>query len=194
MNGSEKIARLIESEVQTEIDAILTKARKEAAAISARYQSQAETEAAELTLKYQKVAADREERLVSVAQMESRKVKLQVKQDLVEKAYDLALKKLCDMPEEPYVEVLAKLMLQASSTGREEVVFSPGDRDRVGKAAVEKANQTPGKQFVLSDETRAILGGFILKDQNIEVNCTFDTLIRLQKAETAGMVAKKLFG
>ena len=194
MNGIEKIARLIESEVQTEIDAILTKARKEAAAISARYQSQAETEAAELTLKYQKVAADREERLVSVAQMESRKVKLQVKQDLVEKAYDLALKKLCEMPEEPYVEVLAKLMLQASSTGREEVVFSPGDRDRVGKAAVEKANQTPGKQFVLSDETRAILGGFILKDQNIEVNCTFDTLIRLQKAETAGMVAKKLFG
>ena len=194
MNGIEKITRLIESETQTEIDAILAKAREEAVAITARYQTQAETEAAELKLKNQKAAAEREERLVSVAQMESRKVTLQVKQEMVETAYDLALEKLCSMPEERYVEVLVKLMLQASATGKEEVVFSAEDRVRVGKAAVEKANQSAGKQFVWSDETRAIPGGFILKDQNIEVNCAFDTLVRLQKAETAGTVAKKLFG
>lgn len=194
MNGIEKITRLIESEVQAEIDAILTQAHDEADAISARYQTQAETEAAELKLKNQKAASEREERLVSVAQMESRKVTLQVKQEMVEKAYDLALEKLCSMPEEPYVDVLAKLMLQASATGREEVIFSAEDRAKIGTAAVEKANQSAGKRFVLSDETRPIRGGFILKDQNIEVNCAFDTLVRLQKAETAGTVAKKLFG
>ena len=38
-----------------------------------------------------------------------------------------------------------------------------------------------------------ISGGFILKDKNVEVNCTFDTLVRLQKADTAGAVAKMLF-
>ena len=63
----------------------------------------------------------------------------------------------------------------------------------MGKAAVEKANAVSGKQLVLSDETQPIKGGFILKDQNVEVNCTFETLVRLQKAETAGAVAKKLF-
>ena len=47
--------------------------------------------------------------------------------------------------------------------------------------------------LTLSEETRPIQGGFILKNGNIEVNCTFDTLVRLQKAETAGAVAKKLF-
>lgn len=194
MNGIEKITRLIQSETQTEIDAILAKARDEAAAIQARYQAQADAEAADLKFKNQKAAAEREERLVSVAQMESRKVTLQVKQELVEKAYDLALEKLCSMPEDRYVDVLANLMVKASSTGREEVVFSVEDRAKAGKMAVEKANQMSGKQFVLSDETRPIRGGFILKDQNIEVNCAFDTLVRLQKAETAGMVAKKLFG
>lgn len=194
MNGIEKITRLIQSETQTEIDAILAKARDEAAAIQARYQAQADAEAADLKFKNQKAAAEREERLVSVAQMESRKVTLQVKQELVEKAYDLALEKLCSMPEDRYVDVLANLMVKASSTGREEVIFSAEDRAKAGKMAVEKANQMSGKQFVLSDETRPIRGGFILKDQNIEVNCAFDTLVRLQKAETAGMVAKKLFG
>ena len=59
-------------------------------------------------------------------------------------------------------------------------------------AAVAKANKD-GRKLTLSKETRDISGGFILKDGNVEVNCTFDTLVRLQKAETAGAVAKKLF-
>ena len=59
---------------------------------------------------------------------------------------------------------------------------------------MEQVNQTSGRSLILSEETRPIPGGFILKDGNIEVNCAFDTLVRLEKAETAGMVAKKLFG
>ena len=78
-------------------------------------------------------------------------------------------------------------------SGTEAVIFSAEDREKVGKAAVERANAASGKQMVLSDETQPIKGGFILKDQNVEVNCTFETLVRLQKAETAGAVAKKLF-
>ena len=48
--------------------------------------------------------------------------------------------------------------------------------------------------LTLSPETRPMSGGFILQDQRGGVNCTFDTLGRLQRAETAGAVAKKLFG
>lgn len=36
-------------------------------------------------------------------------------------------------------------------------------------------------------------GGFILSDGPVEVNCTFDTLIRLQRGALAGEVAKVLF-
>lgn len=193
MNGIEKIKAQIESGVQAEIDQILGNANAEAAVIAARYQAQADAEAAELAAKNEKAAAEREERLVSAAQMEARKVLLAAKQEMVEKAYIQALEKLNAMPQEQYVDVLAKLLVQASSNGREEVIFSQEDRERVGKAAVEKANAGSGKKLVLSEETRAIKGGFVLKDKNVEVNCTFDTLVRLQKAETAGAVAKKLF-
>ena len=89
--------------------------------------------------------------------------------------------------------VLAELLVQASSTGKEEVIFSDKDRRKVGKAAVEKANKDGGKKLALSGETRSIPGGFILRSENVEVNCAFDTLVRLQKAETAGEVVKKLF-
>lgn len=225
MNGIEKITGRITADAQAETERILTAAREEAAQITARYKAQADAESADLAAKNAKAAVEREERLVSVAQMEARKVQLAAKQEMVEKTYAMALEKLCAMPEEQYVQVLADLLVQASSTGREEVIFSPADRDRVGKAAVAKANELLAKQaapdvpqgsskvtdllskvatsvtalakgtalLALSKETRPIKGGFILKDENVEVNCTFDTLVRLQKAETAGMVAKKLF-
>lgn len=227
MNGIEKITQMIQSEAQTEIDGVLSAAREEAARITARYEAQAQAETAELTAKNEKAAAEREERLVSVAQMEARKVTLAAKQEMVEKTYALALEKLCSMPDERYAEILAGLLVKASSTGQEEVIFSPEDRARVGKAAVAKANEALAKSvapelpkelteskvgaiinkvaagvsaiaqgtamLTLSEETRPIHGGFILKNGNIEVNCTFDTLVRLQKAETAGAVAKKLF-
>lgn len=227
MNGIEKITQQITADAQAEIDRVLADARAEAAQITAKFQAQAEAEARDLAAKNEKAAAEREERLVSVAQMEARKITLAAKQEMVEKTYALALEKLCSMPEERYTEILAGLLVKASTTGQEEVIFSPEDRARVGKAAVAKANEALAKSvapelpkelteskvgaiinkvaagvsaiaqgtamLTLSEETRPIQGGFILKNGNIEVNCTFDTLVRLQKAETAGAVAKKLF-
>ena len=193
MNGIEKITQRIASDAQAEVDRILGDARDEAGRIAANYRAQADAEAAELAAKNEKAAAEREERLVSAAQMEARKVQLAAKQEMVEKAYIQALDKLCGLPEEQYVAILADLLVKASSNGKEEAVFSPEDRERVGEAAVAKANELSGKQLRLSEETQPIRGGFILKDKNVEVNCTFETLVRLQKAETAGAVAQKLF-
>lgn len=47
--------------------------------------------------------------------------------------------------------------------------------------------------LTLAEEARPMDGGFILSDGAVEVNCTFDTLIRLQRGALAGEVAKVLF-
>ena len=194
MNGIEKITQRIETDTQAEIDRILGDARAEADDITDRYQAQANNEAAELAAKNQKAAAEREERLVSTAQMEARKVGLAAKQEMVEKAYDLALEKLCSMPDEKYVQTVADLLVQAAPNGRGAVIFAPAERERIGEAAVRAANEKlHGGKLTLAEETRPLKGGFILSDGKVEVNCSFDTLVRLQKAETAGAAAKKLF-
>ena len=194
MNGIEKITQRIETDTQAEIDRILGDARAEADDITDRYQAQANNEAAELAAKNQKAAAEREERLVSTAQMEARKVGLAAKQEMVEKAYALALEKLCSMPDEQYVKTVADLLVQAAPNGRGAVIFAPAERERIGEAAVRAANEKlhSGK-LTLAEETRPLKGGFILSDGKVEVNCSFDTLVRLQKTETAGEVAKRLF-
>ena len=225
MNGIDTILRRLDTDAKAEADAVLKKARQEAADITARYQAQAAQEAARLAARNEKAAEEREERLVSAAQMEARKTLLTAKQEMVERAYQRALEKLRSLPQEQYVELLAALLVRASSTGREEVVFSPEDREGAGKAAVARANELLAKEaapelplgdgvvanllnkvaagvsafaqgtamLAVSEETRDISGGFILKDGRIEVNCTFDALVRAEREQTAGEVAKLLF-
>ncbi len=195
MNGIDKIIGRISGDAQEEIDAILAQARAEAADISARYEAQAKAEADDILARGTKAAAEREERLASVAQLECRKAVLAAKQDVIEEAFRLAQKKLTELPQEEYVALLAGLVVKASSTGGEQVIFSQNDRAQVGKAVVMAANEKLGEngRLTLAEECRAMSGGFILSDGAVEVNCTFDTLIRLQRGALAGEVSKVLF-
>lgn len=194
MNGIEKITARIDAQTQEEIDRLLADAKEQAAQITAQYRAQAETERASLTARSEKAAQEREERLVSVAQMEARKVTLSARQEMVERAYELALKTLCTLPQERYTAVLTDLLVKAAPDGKGSVIFAPSDRERVGAAAVKAANsRLKDGGLTLAEETRPIQGGFILVNGRVEINCTFDTLVRLQRSETAGAVAKQLF-
>jgi V/A-type H+-transporting ATPase subunit E len=192
MNGLERITGRIEAEAKSEVDAILDAGKAEAQKAIDAWRERIDAETRELTAKGEKAAAEREERLKSAAEMDARKTVLAAKQELVEEAFDRALEKLCALPEGEKLDLLAGLLARASHSGAEEAVFSAADRD-VGAKAVEKANAASGKRLTLSADTAPIRGGFILRDRNVEVNCAFETLVRLQKAESAGAVAKLLF-
>ena len=227
MNGIERITEKIEQDTQQEIDALLNEARAQAAEITAKYEAQARAESDDILARGERAAAQREERLASVAQLECRKAELAAKQEVIEEAFSLALKKLLALPEDRYVDLQADLAARAAMTGRETLIFSADDRRRVGKAVVAAANEKlaraaapelPGEltdsrvgaildkvvsgasallkgtgMLTLSEETRPMNGGFILSDGAVEVNCTFDTLIRLQRGALAGQLAKVLF-
>ena len=196
MNGIEKITARIAQDGQAENDALLAQAKAQAAEITAKYQTQAKAAADEVLEQGRAAAQDRARHLDSMAQMECRKAVLAAKQDVIEEAFQAALKKLQSLPSDQYVDLLATLAAQASTTGNEKLIFAPGLRAQVGKAVVVAANKKlPGGEgsLTLSEETRPMDGGFILSDGAVEVNCTFDTLIRLQRGALAGEVAKVLF-
>ena len=192
MNGLERITSRIEAEAKSEIDGILDEGRAEANRIVDSWRAKIDAETRELAAKNEKAAAEREERLKSAAEMDARKTILAAKQEMVEAAYDRALDKLCKLEGNEKIKLLSGLLERASSTGTEEVVFSAADRAD-GAKAVDWTNATKNTKLTLSSDTAPIRGGFILRDRNVEVNCAFETLVRLQKAETAGEVAKILF-
>lgn len=204
MNGIEKITGQIDADVQKEIDAALDQARAQAQEIEARYASQAEAQAEAIRRKGEQDAALRQERLVDVAKLEARKTLLAAKQDMVGQAFDLALKKLLELPDQEYIALLAKLAVAASRTGREQVIFSQKDRSRYGKQAVTMANEMLAKKagpraaesagmLTLAEKARPMAGGLILRDGRVETNCSFEVLIHLQRDALAAEVAKTLF-
>ena len=160
--------------------------------ITARYEAQAKREAEEIAARGRRSAEERQARLASVAQLDARKLELAAKQEMLAKAYDRAMERLTSLPDGEYVGLLAA---EASSTGREEVILSQKDRARYGKQVVTQANERLGDgHLTLSVQTRPIRGGLILSDGDVEVNCTFETLVRLLRGEMDRTVVEVLFG
>ena len=227
MEGIEKITAKILQDTEAELARMKAETEARLQEITAAAQAQAEKEREGILARGRKAADERLERLKSAAQMETRKLNLAAKQEVLAEAFDLALNKLCNLPEKEYTALLTRLVLEASTTGREQVVFSVRDRARVGKQVVMAANEAlvkgvapelPGSisdtrvgaflgkvvssttamvtgagALTLSEETRPIQGGFVLVDGDVEVNCAFETLVRLQREKLEKEMADALF-
>jgi len=195
MNGIEKITARIGEDVRQEIEAIETKAKAEAAEVLARYEAQAEKETNDILKRGNKSAEERVERLGSVARLEAKKLTLAARQEMLGHAFELALEQLANLPESEYVKLLARLAAGASKTGNEQVILSQKDRTRFGKQIVTQANELLGVKgaLTLAEEVRPMKGGLVLQGDRVEANCSFETLVRLQREQIAAEVAEVLF-
>ncbi len=198
MNGIEKITARIEADAELEIAGIREKAGLEIADIEASFAKEAEAVKTAILERGAIKAKEKEDGLISTAQMEAKKLILAAKQEVLDEVFEKALAALTGMPADKKTDLLAGLACSASVSGTEEVILNAADRAAVGEAAVKAANAklaSAGKKaaLTLSDKTAEIEGGLILKDNNVEVNSAFDTLIRLNKKELSGEVAKILF-
>ena len=227
MEGIEKITAKIAEDAQAEVNRLMAETGEKVKAIQTSAAAQAQQEANEIVEKGRMAASERLERLNSASQMERRKLELAAKQEVLGEAFDLALSKLCALPEKDYIDLLTKLALEASSSGKERLIFSQKDRNKVGKQVVIAANEALVKERVpalpeevtkskvgafvdklvhsttaavtgagmltLAEETRDIQGGFIMVDGDVEINCAFETLVRLQREKLERKVADALF-
>jgi len=198
MNGIEKITARIAADAQAESDALAAQTKEKVQAIQSEYAEKARQEREAILARGKKAAGERLERLESATGMERRKLELATKQEMLGEAFDRALEKLCSLPEAEYTSLLSSLAIKAARTGQEQMIFSQADRARVGKQVVMAANEQlaakglPG-ELKLSGETRAIKAGFILSDGDVEINCAFDTLVRMHREELEKDVVQILF-
>ena len=194
MNGIEKITARIETDARGEIAEILREGEAKAAQIRASYQTQADLAAKAAAAAGKEAAQRQAERLESAAQMEAKKMILAAKQSCLNEAFQKAHKDLLSMPDDKYADLLAKIAAKASRSGKEEIILSAKDNKRVGAQVVEKANAlVKGGKLTLSGETREMDGGLILKDGQVEVNCAFETQLRVLREDMTAEVAAILF-
>ena len=110
------------------------------------------------------------------------------------RAFQRAVEQLCALEDEPYAQLLARLAASAAETKQEQIILNERDRARVGARVVEEANRLCSGSLTLAEECRPIVGGLILSQGKIEVNCALDTLAALRRNELAGKASALLFG
>lgn len=192
MKGTEKIIAHIEADAQAQADAVLGEARQRCEAIKARFDEKAARLYSDRIREGVKACQDQEDSALRISRMEARKSVLSVKQEMVEKSFDLAVQQIVALPDEKYTAFLANLVKKAGPVGDEEIILNAADRARVGEALI-KAVNADGAKMKLSDETRDIKGGLILRRGSIETNCSVELLVELCRGELSAKLADVLF-
>jgi len=198
MSGAEKIQAKILEEARILAEENVNRAKEEAASMIKAATKEAEAKKKQIIEKAELEAIEVKKRIIAVAELEARKQKLKAKQEVVDEAFELALKKLNNLPDTEYQSILVKMISSSAKTGKEEIILSPRDKQRLSPGFIDELNKALVNKGIsanlkISDETRDIGGGFILKSGNIEFNNSFEAIIRMHRDDIESEVIKSLF-
>ncbi|MFZ5985678.1 MAG: V-type ATP synthase subunit E [Bacillota bacterium] len=198
MSGVEKLKDRILEEARLQADANTKRAQDEAADIIEAAGKEAETKRKETIEKAKREAVEVKKRLIAVAELEARKERLKAKQEIVEEAFDKTLEKLNSLPDPEYQNILSDMIVNSVGSNSVEIVLSPKDKNKLSQTFIEDINKKLLAKGVtgsvrLADETRNINGGFILKSGDMEINYSFEAIIRMKRDEIESEVINSLF-
>lgn len=195
MAGIDKIKESILDEANKKANQIKSDAQAQAAAMIQAAQQKADERKLGIIEKAKAEVAQIEKRVHAAATLDSKKDRQKNRQGVVEQVFSATLDKLCNLPREQYIETAATMAAKLIETGKEEVVLSAKDRSEIGQQLVDRINQKINAGTVtLAADSANIKGGFLLRSGNIEINSSFETIIRMKKDQLEAEVYKMLFG
>ena len=221
MKGIEKITARIQQDASAEIESIRQEAEAQAAKRREEYEAQARTEAEKAAESCKQAAQQRLERLEGAAEMEAKtklideafaKAKEQLltmpEADYVELLAKLAVRSAVTGQEElvfndrDRAAVGGKVVARANQLLAQAVAPNLPAELKESKAGSILTKVVTGANallqgtamLTLAADTADIEGGLILRDGQVEVNCAFETQLRLLRESLAGQVAQILFG
>ncbi len=178
---AEREAVLISQEAAARREKILALARKEAEEKREAMRADGETERAAMV-----------ERNVSVAKIDAGKLILEEKQILIERCLAEAVKKIASLDEDVYLKFLADTAKTLAPEGGE-LILSERDREKYGEKLEKLLEESGGGKYALSEETRKIKAGVIVKRGSVYVNGSVEARIDAMRSELVPEVAARLF-
>ena len=125
------------------------------------------------------------EKAATLAAMEAKNQMLKAKRVVIEEALENAIEELSKS--DKYEDILSNMLKKADIEDNAEVVPAKGKED-----STKKAIAASGKNYSLSDKSANIQGGFILKTEKIEIDNSFETIIKKQLREDLEINVHKL--
>lgn len=143
-------------------------------------------------------AATRKERIISNAHLQVRNKKLEAKGEVINTVFEKSVEALNQLDANTVLTYFKNAILSMNIEGDESIIVNEETRKLITKEFLGEINSSlkeAGKigELTISDETRAISGGFILEKNGIEVNNTFEALVNSAKVDLEYEVANVLF-
>lgn len=194
-------------EAEQVIEKILSDARAEAEKITKDAEQKQADEQAKLSQRLEQykrqterlageAAEDKRRRILAAARMQIAKDRLAEKARILDELFEQAEKKLKEMPDEEFFELMTRLMLAAVETGDEEVIVDKNET-RIDHRFIKQVNRRLGPGYKgnlrLAEQKQDIGGGFVLRRGKIKNNVSFPVLLAQARNDLDIELAKQLF-
>ena len=191
MEGKEAIIAKILADAEKKAQDILHAAETYAVYVK----EQAETWAKNYSAEQEKGLKSETEEIVArrkiVAELDVKKVLLKAKQDVIDRIYDNAEKKLCKMDKKTYLSVVLAKIEEFADISDEVVLSMDGV---LSEKDISDSEVFRRKKLSVSKTIGKFYGGVMLLGKVSDKNLTFHEMILAEKEKNAPKIAKKLFG
>lgn len=188
MESISKILDAISAEGKADAEKIAESGRKNAEEIYHLYEREAGISEKNILSRAEKKAEEIRQSSLSQAGIESRNIKLAAKREALEKTFARASEKMAAISGQEKKAFYEKLISRYSSGDTVVVQLNGDDRKEFGKKLKVK-----DIKVILDEKDGAFSGGLIIKEQDIETNCTFEVIIENAKKEMESEIAAMLF-
>ena len=194
---AEQVVEKILADAENEAEKIKKQADEKAAAEQAKLNEQLSEYKKQTEILAQKAGQEKKAHLLAAARMDIAKEYLAEKRKILDEVFARAQTQLQNLPDEEYLKVCTRLMLEAVETGDEEVIVDKNEK-RIDQKFIEQVNQKLGSSrkgnLSLSSEKQNLGAGFILRRGRIKNNVSLEVLLTQARKELEIELAKKLFG
>lgn len=196
MSGLERIIEKIQDDNKKACEEIIEKAKAQANGIIDEAKAGAQKEEKSM-ISEAKALAERELRLAaSRAEHQHKKGILTAKTEIISEIISEAVQALKSMPDEQYFQAVKSLVKQYAREGKGEVRLSLKDQARLPQgfeAELNRVLEGTGRSVVISKEPISTEGGFVIRYDKIEQNCSFDSLLEASLDKIKDSLYRELF-
>jgi len=195
----EDILRKIRAEAEAEAEAVLRGAQGERDRMLEEANGRAKAAAERILSAGRARAEEAKRKELATASVEVRRIVLEAKQKVLDDVFEQALNRLAGLPDAQYRELLAGFAADGAASGKEEIVVSRRDRERLGEdfpdlvsRRLRETRNLPG-ELRFSPRARPLRGGLILSAGDIELNMSFERTLASLRESLEPQVASLLF-
>ena len=183
MSNLENLTNKILDDAKKEADRIIEESKKINEDIVNSKVKDANEKKKKILEKADTEAAMLKDRIISNAELKVRDEKLKAKQEVLNRVFELSKEKLKDINENQYLEFLKNNLKTLNLKGTELLIVPDKMKSKV---------KASGLYPKVSDD-EAVESGFLIKDNDVTMNFSFDSLVDYIRDELESEIAQDLF-